>query len=263
MPKIGDIDQTYPSKLKKIGITLLDHFDGAKKHHLMKCDVCNHEWIATPIAKLQTFRKHKVSGCPKCHEENRWKQSRKENLKRLQERGLKILSNYDGRYTEKDGNTIVRVSVKNNKCGHIFETDSKNLLANNVTCPICAREYKNSVLLKSSKARSVEYHKTADLWNSYRHKVYMKTRSNYHKHKASINPNNLPRGKAGQEGAYHLVHIVPVRWCFEHYVPIDVCAHHSNLQMLHWNDNVGSRDRLKENIQIPLIFQPYILLHDK
>lgn len=90
----------------------------------------------------------------------------------------------------------------------------------------------------------------------------MTTRSTYHKHKATINPKTLLRGLAGQEGAYHLDHIVPVRWCFEHYIPIDVCAHYTNLQMLHWNDNVGSRDKIKEG-KVPLIFQPYISPLDK
>jgi len=154
--------------------------------------------------------------------------------------------------------TALNVNVRNKQCGHTFTSTSKNLLTRDVVCPICNKEEKIKRLNANSKARSVEYHKTADLWDSYRHRVYMKTRSTYHKHKAIINPTNLPRGKAGREGAYHLDHIVPVRWCFEHDVPAEICADHTNLQMLHWNDNVGSRDKLKENIKTPNIFIKYM-----
>lgn len=100
--------------------------------------------------------------------------------------------------------------------------------------------------------------KQLDIWDKYRHQVYMATRATYRKHKALINPLELPCGKAGQKGAYHLDHIVPVRYCFEHNIPPKACGHYTNLQMLSWKENITIHDNLKEGIDVPNILKPYI-----
>lgn len=245
--------ETNEQTLKSIGIQLLEPLKLVKSHHKMKCMTCSYEWIATPISKIQNYKKYQTNGCPSCLIKLKYQTNRNEALEKIEERNFTLLSDYNGNQQQN-----VKIKVRNNICNHEFEVLPKNLITRNVNCPICNKAEKIKRLNANSKARSVEWHKTADIWDQYRHKVYMATRSTYRKFSNIINPLNLPRGLAGQEGAYHLDHIVPVRYCFEHYIPVEVCAHYTNLQMLHWNDNIGSRDNLKEGIEIPPIFKPYI-----
>lgn len=254
MPKKGNFDNTYILKLKEINISLLEDFNGAKRHHLMKCDICSHEWKATPLSKLQNYKRHGNGGCPECTLQRNYFEKRQKFLQDIQNVGFEILTlNYDG--NREPNNKIL---VKNLRCGHQFETRPKNILSRNINCPVCNKEEKIKRLNASSKQRSEEFQQTASDWDVYRHRVYMETRRTYNNFKSEINPDNLPRGKAGVDGAYHLDHIVPVRYCFDNNIPVDICAHYSNLQMLEWSSNVGSRDKLKEDVDIPLIFGDYI-----
>jgi len=260
MPKKGHYDNTYPDKLKNISISLLETFKGSKKHHLMKCEQCAHEWTSTPISKLQNFKKHGITGCPKCTDNVKYERNRKNNIIKIHKRGFEILTDdYNGkRYLNYGKNPHIKIKVKNTNCGHIFECSPSNLLGRNVNCPICNTQRKREAFQQFNIERQEEYQKTASDWNIYRHRVYQLTRQTYKEHQSTINPTNLPRGKAGVDGAYHLDHIVPVRYCFNNNVPSNICAHSSNLQMLHWNDNVGSRDKLKRDLPIPTILQEYI-----
>jgi hypothetical protein len=87
------------------------------------------------------------------------------------------------------------------------------------------------------------------------------TEETYRNFKHIINPNNLPRGRAGVQGAYHLDHFVPTRYCFDNNIPPEVCADASNLQMLGWRENVGSRHNIKG--VIPPLFFKYISANSK
>lgn len=263
MPRPGDIDTSYPVKLRDIGIELQEPFVGAKVHHQMKCMSCGHGWSATPISKLQNHKKWGKGGCPLCTHKVREAlmcDKRTQNLHTLQERGLEVISDYNGQYVKNiPGESVpLDVTVKNTTCGHTFTASSKNLLTRGVVCPVCAREYKNSVLAASSKSRSEEWQKTASEWKLYKSTATKLTRTAYNQNKAIINPNDLPTGRAGTDGAYHIDHIVPIRYCFDNNIPADVCAHHTNLQMLGWRENVGSRDKLKEGCDVPAIFSSYI-----
>ncbi len=258
MPKKGWLDTTYQDKLKKIGIKLLESFKGAKKHHLLQCIGCKHEWLATPLSKLQNFNKHGYVGCPKCTSTLRYNATRKKNIQKLKDRGIEVLDdNYIGRMRIEEGK-YTKIKVKNTSCGHVFECSPANLLTRNVNCPICNTKRKRESFQKINIERQVEYQKTASAWDIYRHRVYQLTRQTYKEHHQTINSTNLPRGKAGVDGAYHLDHIVPVRYCFDNNIPSGVCSHRSNLQMLHWNDNVGSRDKIKKHLPIPKILQEYV-----
>lgn len=260
MPKKGWIDPTYPTKLITIGIRIMEPFHGAKKHHQLQCIKCNHEWLATPLSKLQNYRNHGMEGCPKCTDKERHKKNRKENLEKIISNGFEILTEgFDGkRHLDYSKTTPPKIKVKNIKCGHIFDCTPANLLSRNVNCPICNNQRKRKAFQQFNLDRQEEYQKTASAWNIFRHRVYQLTRQTYKEHHQTINPKNLMRGKAGVTGAYHLDHLVPVRYCFDNDIPSDLCAHHTNLQMLHWNDNIGSRDKLKQNIPIPEILQEFI-----
>lgn len=251
---------TYEQRLLNIGIILQEPLKQVKTHHSMRCAKCNHIWSATPLSKIQAHKKYGQSGCPQCEQQRRNEsqtQIRQQNLYKLRAKGLEILSDWDGTSGVGKESSDIAVTVRNTRCNHIFTSRSKNLLNRNVSCPACAREVKTANLNKSSKDRSDEWKKTADIWQHYKSKVTKLTKLSYKQNKQKINPNNLPTGRAGTEGAYHLDHIVPIRYCFENYIPEDICAHPDNLQMLYWTDNVGSRDKLKE--YIPEIFVDFIV----
>ena len=254
MPKKGYYDIEYVNKLKDIGITLLEPFVGSKKHHQLECDNCKHQWSATPISKLQAYKKWKMNGCPNCRDDKRYCEIRDKIIQQLKNRNIEVLSNY--RSLSQTHNKLI---FKNNNCGHTFDAYPGNVLYRGVDCPTCGIELRSEQLTKTSKNRSIEYQKTASAWNKYRHKVYALTRQAYSTHKSLINPNNLFRGKAGVENAHHLDHIVPVRYCFNNNIPEEMCAHQDNLQMLHWRANVGSRDKIKNHLPIPKILQEYVV----
>lgn len=263
MPKPGEMDTTYASLLEAENkIRLLEPFKGAKAHHQMQCIVCGHIWTATPISKRQTLRKNGVSGCPACNiarKDAAHADSRHHSLEELKNRGFVVLSDwYDGRRSS-DGMT--KIEVKNIKCGHTFWITPTNLLANNVECGVCGPKKRAAKLTASSKARSEKWKETATDWQKYKAAVTSITSQTYRKHKDKINPLNLPRDKAGVEGAYHLDHIVPKRFCFENNIPAEVCGSLHNLQMLGWRENVGSRDNIKGTI--PPIFLKYISTNSK
>lgn len=248
---IRKTDNEYPDKLKEIGIELLEPYKGSNIHHKMKCITCTHTWTATPKSKINNFKKYREGGCPKCTFENRYQEGREEAIQKIKNRGFIILSDYDGQYSKTN-----KIKVKNEICGHIFESMPHNLLVRDVICPVCNKEEKTKRLNKHMIRVHEEYLKTATDWQAYKSVVFKLSRLSYKNNKSIINPNNLPQGKAGIVGAHHIDHIVPIRYCFNHNIPSEICSHYSNLQMLEWTANIGSRDKLKS--YIPSIFETYI-----
>lgn len=255
MPRAGQFDTTYPDKLKEIGIELLEEFKGSKKHHHMKCMTCDHEWVATPTSKLnRSFKIFGVSGCPECKRNRLFFEKQQHCIQLIKDKGFEILSHYDGKQT-----TTKKIRVKRIQCKHEFDVAPGNIIHRNVQCPTCATQYRTNILNHYVELKHDYWVQTATSWQVYKSTVTSLSRKNYIDYKNTINPNNFPRGKAGVKGAYHLDHIVPIRWCFDNHVPAEICAHQSNLQMITWRSNVGSRDRIKENTIIPQILQEYVL----
>jgi transcription elongation factor Elf1 len=252
-------DSSYSLRLRRIGLILKEEYKGAKLHHIMECAHCGHEWSATPVSKIQTHKKYGVNGCPNC------KQDRFEEMKRHQLiKDLELLRERSIEVVDQIGPgqlhiTTHKIKFKNVKCGHTFETQPGNVLHRNINCPTCGKEERTKNINDWSKQNSEKWKETAPEWKVYQSKVWSLTRKTYNKHKDKINPNDLPRGKAGQKGAYHLDHIVPIRYCFEHSIPEEICAHPDNLQMLGWRENVGSRDKLKEGVSVPPLLTKYVI----
>lgn len=250
---------SYEQRLTDIGIILLEPFKGTKTHHLMKCNNCSHEWSATPISKTQAFKKYGYNGCPECNKiriQERNNTTRHQNIQVLLDKGFIILSDWDGRNAIGKDCMPLPVTVQNINCGHVFTSTAVNLLRRDITCPICAIDLRTHLLNKSSKERSDEWRKTATPWRAYKAKVSNITKISYRQNKHIINPNNIKFGRAGQNGAYHLDHIVPVRYCFENNIPEELCGHPDNLQVLEWKENISCRDKLKNNI--PEIFVDFL-----
>jgi hypothetical protein len=260
MPKVGEIDTSYPTLLETENkIQLLEPFTGAKNYHQMKCLVCNHIWSSTPISKRQTFKKYGVSGCPVCNKKSKeikYKALRDNILSQLRNAGLEILSDYDGSQT-----TTQLVTFKNIHCGHVFDTYPGNLIQFESKCTVCGKQKRTKKITAWSKANSEKWKKTASAWHIYKSEVAKLTEQTYKMYKETINPKNLPRGKAGVPGAYHLDHIVPKRFCFDNNIPAEICANKSNLQMIEWHENVGIRNHIKG--MIPPLFFSYITSNTK
>lgn len=260
MPVVGNVDATYPILLEQENkIKLLEPFKGAKKHHAMQCLTCNHVWSATPVSKRQTLKKRGSSGCPSCDAINRRTKTQhiqQKHIDELKERGVIILDEFTTLRT-----TVSKLKFKNVVCGHEFETYPGNVIEKKTTCTVCGKVDRTATVTAWSKANSAKWKETATEWQRYKAEVSSLTEQTYKLHKKRINPSNLPRGKAGAAGAYHLDHIVPKRFCFDNNIPPAVCADASNLQMIGWRENVGSRNHIKGSIP-PLFFQ-YISTNSK
>lgn len=249
------VTMTYPEQLNIIGLTILEPFTTAKAKHRLKCNTCKHEWFATPISKIQSNKKYGGNGCPNCTTRNKQQvlQATRESAKlKLMELGFQLVGDWDGSQS-----TTTKILVRNVTCGHEFESASGNLLHRKVTCPTCNLVVKQFRCTARNNAIHHKYLETAAEWESYKSKVQSLSRLAYKLHHITINPLNLPRGLAGTEGAYQVDHIVSVRWCFDNGVPEELCAHHTNLQMLTWRENNTARARIKEGIDPPVILAPY------
>jgi len=95
---------------------------------------------------------------------------------------------------------------------------------------------------QSGQIRSGNY-KTADydtaVFKEYQKKVRLMTEQIYKKFKNEINPNGYPRGTAGQDGIYHLDHIIPICVGFSEGLPVETIADKNNLRMLPWKENLS------------------------
>lgn len=247
--------EEYTNKLAEAGLQLAESYKGAKVHHNILCLLCSETFVATPLSKLQNFKKTRCKGCPSCTNKARYDNSRLHNIQSLQDKGFIIHTKWTGQRVADRNNAPIDLTVTQTKCGHTFTSTAVNLLSRGVTCSVCAKLYKTGVINASSERRSNAWKRTAPEWKVYRSNVTKHTRVTYKANKHIVNPHNYPTGRAGTPGAYHLDHIVPVRWCFERNVPPEIVANVTNLQMLPWLDNVASRDHIKG--ELPAIFLPY------
>lgn len=256
LPGLDDSDIT--KQLETAGFRLLQTYIGTKNHHNMECLVCGDTINATPIAKVRNFNEHQLRGCPKCTSAARYADIRIKNLASLKDRGIEVLdSSYDGSH----GSCNTKIHVRNVKCGHSFYASSMNLLQAKIECSVCGPIKRTYALTAWSKSNSEQWKETASEWQKYKSEVASLTAKAYRQHHSTINPNNLERGAAGNEGAYQLDHIVPIRFCFEHNIPSYICADYTNLQMLPWEQNVSSSDCVKGSF--PSLFYDYIKTEDK
>lgn len=252
------IDTTYVDQLIQLNIKLLESYKGAKTHHQMECMVCNHHWTATPISKVHNFKKWGKGGCPLCTAQDKKTNvsSNKDILvKQIEDLGYKIID--DGGFTY-HANSYKNVFLLHRPaCGHTFSSNPRNVARQQAVCPVCNAARKRIQFQQWNLEKQDKFFESADEWTKYKHKAYAITKKTYTKFKATINPLDLPRGVAGQEGTYHLDHIVPIRKCFDHGVPVDLCAAADNLAMLNWRQNVAFGSELKH---IPASMSSYFKL---
>lgn len=76
-------------------------------------------------------------------------------------------------------------------------------------------------------------------YKKYVNQVHRLSRKIYEEYRQEINPNNHKRGLAGQDGVYHLDHIVSIKYGFDNNIPPEEIAKKENLQMLPWKENIS------------------------
>ena len=80
---------------------------------------------------------------------------------------------------------------------------------------------------------------TTPEYKRYCNRVHKLSKRIYEQFKDEINPNNYPRGLAGETGVYHLDHIVSIRYGFDNNLLPEDVACKENLQMLPWKENIS------------------------
>ena len=254
-------------ELERVGLCLLSPYTYAgrlAKDNAYKCLTCGFEWATNQCisSKVASVDKYKTpNGCKRCNEiihgEND-KLIREANIQKLNDRGIFVLDgDYDGRIFYA-GDEIKRINVINKNCGHEFPVSVKNLHLSGVNCPVCNKLLKRQKFQQYNIDRHNEYIKTASPWQEYKALVTSLTRVTYNENKHIINPLNLKIGRA-KIGAdvFHVDHIVSIRYGFDNDIPAELMSHYTNLQMLHWNDNISKKTKITE---IPLILAEYIPL---
>jgi hypothetical protein len=234
--KLLPLDLTLPSNVKQ----------------KIQCLLCNDIFEATPKSKVQNFKKTNLEGCPKCTRKFRYYEIRKTNLDKLRQR---FIFDQDIDLGQINNNTMLKVI--NKKCNHQSVIKLGNLLNRNVECPVCNTDRKRQLYIEYNEKRSKESLSAKKDFAKYKQLVYKITRQTYRKHKNIINPNNLPRARAGQDG-YHLDHIVSLKYAYSLNIPAEITAHYENLRLIPWKQNVVKNRKPIHNQSVPKIFFPYI-----
>jgi 5-methylcytosine-specific restriction endonuclease McrA len=179
--------------------------------------------------------------CRLCAEENKRADLIAADPVTIKEWGYEII---DGPSWDKFNHRVYKVLTP---CGHEWEAPFTNLLKQvknaqlkglRPACGICGPKHRMKTALASYVEKNgIEYDLTVA--NEYRRKVRGITENNYKANKHIINPNNLPRGRAGTLGAHNIDHIIPIITAFKEGWPVEKAGAVENLQMLEWQDNLS------------------------
>lgn len=78
------LSDTYVEFFRLMKIDLISPYVRSHDKCTMLCQVCNHEFSATPLAKVNAYKKHQAGGCPACTEANRSEVQKRAAAKRTQ-----------------------------------------------------------------------------------------------------------------------------------------------------------------------------------
>lgn len=157
-------------------------------------------------------------------------------MKWFEDNNMHVLSEgYIGERVFKGG---MKITVFNADCDHTFSSLPANILAHKMMCAVCGTQERMEKLYEANQAIIAERDLNAPEWHLYKRTVRSLTESIFKEHHDRINPDNRPRGLAGEADAFHLDHIVSIRACYDHGVPVEFCAHPDNLRMIPWQHNV-------------------------
>jgi hypothetical protein len=144
--------------------------------------------------------------------------------------------------TVKENTTFIDCETCGKKLKKIFSR--KTIRFCSTKCMFESEEHRKMLSsINRDYMQTEEYRKTISKpdtpeYRKYSNRVQTLTRKTYKLYKEQINPNDLPRGKAGENGCYHLDHKISVRYGFDNQIDPAIIADKNNLQMLPWKDNV-------------------------
>ena len=140
-------------------------------------------------------------------------------------------------------------------CNNICKFKNLNFGYYNLCSKECARVYTG---INNRK------YKDPEKWNQYKKLVEYYTNLSYKKFKNSINPANCKRGIK----EFHLDHIIPKVYGFEHNIDPKRISHHTNLQMLTSVENNKKHAKISNTTLIEDLLKlteselEYLTLHD-
>lgn len=212
-----------------IKLRILPPFKTSNDHHNIECLMCEGIFNATPKAKIKRFREHGMVGCPECTKKERYKEDTKRILKQLEDMGFELMELYKG-------NKVNHLIKNINCCNRPFKTKPNNILTGGTVCRPCNNERKRKAFQQFNIDRHEEALQYREPFDAYRKRVRVLSEASYREHYQTINPNDYPRGRNID---YHLDHIKSISECFHADIPPEECAHHTNLQMLPYAENIS------------------------
>jgi len=103
----------------------------------------------------------------------------------------------------------------------------------------CGSKNIDKSYMQTEKYRSTLRKDNTSEYKRYCNRVHRLSKRIYEQFKHEINPNDYPRGLAGEHGVYHLDHIVSIRYGFDNNLLPEEVACKENLQMLPWKENIS------------------------
>lgn len=103
----------------------------------------------------------------------------------------------------------------------------------------CSTKNIDRSYMQTEEYRNILKKDTTPEYTRYCNRVHRLSKKVYEQFKHEINPNNHPRGLAGEQGVYHLDHIVSIRYGFDNNILPEEVARKENLQMLPWKENIS------------------------
>jgi predicted nucleic acid-binding Zn-ribbon protein len=234
----------------EVGLTIVGKKLTSNDPHTLKCVECGNKFEATPKAKIRSYKKSGLSGCPECTHKKRYSGVDSKNEERITELGYKLVGKYTGLKSK------VEVINLNCECGRSWETTPEHIFSGRSFCRPCNDDKKRQRFDTQNKIRHAESLKNLDDLSIYRKTVRILSEQTYKAYSNIINPDGFPRGRSGNMDAYHLDHIYSIQYCFYHDVPPEICAHHENLRIIKWEEN--AKKWKVPLAHIPNIIKPYV-----
>lgn len=243
-------DDYYKFLINELKLLPLDKELPSQKHQNIRCLLCDTIFNATPKSKLQNYKKSKMIGCSICTNKQKYTIANSKNEKRLIEMGYVLLEPYQGLHKS--------ISLKNITCkcgGTPWKTQPERIFTGRSFCAPCNTIRKRKRYQDINLERHHNSLMTKNGYKRYRQLVHMMTRQTYKDYKHVINPSDFKRTTKGTNG-YHLDHIISIKYCFLHNIPLEICSDYRNLRLLPWQQNI--KKKTKPSARFPSIFYPYI-----
>lgn len=240
---------------EKLKLKILGKIKTSNDHHRIECLLCGEKIKATPKSKVSNFKKSGLAGCPKCTHHSRYEKNNIEKTEKIKNMGFTLLTPYNGKMKP------ITIINNNCSCGRSWTTKAERLLSGRSFCRPCNDERKRQRLIDFNEDKYQQSLAGKKGFDQYSHEVRVLTERTYREHKSFINPNNHIRALSGIDGAYHLDHIISIKYCFSNNIPVELCSHRDNLRIIPWKKNAIKWKR--PSTCYPKIFWKYLNNYDE